>query len=373
MIHQPKYRAQFRELSGRNFQLKFLMWKQTKFRQCSRVSLLFGHSHRCLALLAIDYVVKTPEGWSVLRVLFVLLILDSQPSEELSGVVSERPAVIDYLSNPIYFSLCSKLSISIFASQHVSWTSCTPWHVFIKDHAPVWLFEAPAPSKTTSYHLLLTYLYHDHARRNRCRETLAQSRLQSWRRFVLLVLLLITDSNSSRPYLWSDYIYPSFRWHRCKKGIVTDCRRLLFFVWRWCQVYHVDIGSLEVKFEQFEEPVTCLSLCEQSSRVGGHLSPQDSIWLKLQKLAGVAAQGYVSLPGDSKLEYISKPLSAQEAPHTRFNDGACDSKSRFFAGTLYSPVHNIPGRLYRYDPTDKTCVVVDPGPFTVHNCKSPAL
>jgi len=89
MIHQPKYRTQFRELSGRSFQLKFLMWKQTKFRQCSRVSLLFGHSHRCLALLAIDYVVKTPEGWSMLRVLFVLLILDSQPSEELSGVVSE--------------------------------------------------------------------------------------------------------------------------------------------------------------------------------------------------------------------------------------------------------------------------------------------
>ena len=66
MIHQLNYQTQFRDLSGRNFQLKFLMWKQTKFRQCSRVSFLFGHSDRCLALLAIDYVVKTPEGWSML-------------------------------------------------------------------------------------------------------------------------------------------------------------------------------------------------------------------------------------------------------------------------------------------------------------------
>lgn len=127
----------------------------------------------------------------------------------------------------------------------------------------------------------------------------------------------------------------------------------------------MDVGSLEVKFEQFEEPVTCLSLCERGSRVRVSLLPQSSFCLKLEKLAGVAAQGFAFLPGDSKLEYISKPLSAQEAPYTRFNDGACDSKSRFFAGTLCSPVHNIPGRLYRYDPMDKTCTVVDPGPFTV--------
>ncbi|KAL9716164.1 hypothetical protein Ac2012v2_000609 [Leucoagaricus gongylophorus] len=133
------------------------------------------------------------------------------------------------------------------------------------------------------------------------------------------------------------------------------------------RVYHVDVGSLEVKFEQFEEPVTCLSLCERGSRVRVSLLPQSIFWLKLEKLAGVAAQGFAFLPGDSKLEYISKPLSAQEAPYTRFNDGACDSKSRFFAGTLCSPVHNIPGRLYRYDPMDKTCTVVDPGPFTDSN------
>ncbi|KAG7450426.1 uncharacterized protein BT62DRAFT_927727 [Guyanagaster necrorhizus] len=48
-----------------------------------------------------------------------------------------------------------------------------------------------------------------------------------------------------------------------------------------------------------------------------------------------------------------------------FNDGACDSKGRFFAGTVYSEVHGVPGMLYRYDPTDRSVKVVDEGPFTV--------
>ncbi|KAF5356013.1 hypothetical protein D9756_003835 [Leucocoprinus leucothites] len=118
------------------------------------------------------------------------------------------------------------------------------------------------------------------------------------------------------------------------------------------KVYHVDTKSLEVKFEQFEEPVTCLSLCEKGSGF---------------QLAGTAAQGFVHLLGNSELEYISKPLPEDETPHTRFNDGACDSKGRFFAGSLYSPNHGIPGRLYRYDPLDKTCTIADPGPFTDSN------
>lgn len=110
MIHQPKYRTQFRELSRRNFQLKFLMWKQTKFRQCSRVSLLFDHSHWCLAGPLSDWLRCEDSGRLVCASsIIVLLILDSQPSEELSGVVSEWPAVIDYSSNPIYFSPLFKI------------------------------------------------------------------------------------------------------------------------------------------------------------------------------------------------------------------------------------------------------------------------
>ncbi|KAJ3568794.1 hypothetical protein NP233_g5477 [Leucocoprinus birnbaumii] len=118
------------------------------------------------------------------------------------------------------------------------------------------------------------------------------------------------------------------------------------------RVYHVDVESLEVNLEQFEETVACLSLCATGPGF---------------RLAGAAAQGFALLPGDSKLEYISKPLPAGEIPYTRFNDGACDSKGRFFAGTLYSPKHGIPGRLYRYDPSDKTCAIADPGPFTDSN------
>jgi sugar lactone lactonase YvrE len=52
------------------------------------------------------------------------------------------------------------------------------------------------------------------------------------------------------------------------------------------------------------------------------------------------------------------------APYTRFNDGGCDSKGRFFAGTIYNKEHGIPGQLYRYDPSIMTAEVVDEGPFT---------
>ncbi|KXN89948.1 Regucalcin [Leucoagaricus sp. SymC.cos] len=131
---------------------------------------------------------------------------------------------------------------------------------------------------------------------------------------------------------------------------VTSFITPLCLISRRCkhQIFHVDTVTTEVKYEQFEESITCLSLREKDSL-----------------LACAAAQGFAVLPGDSRLEYISKPLPAQEVPHTRFNDGGCDSKGRFFAGTLYSPKHDIPGRLYKYDPFDKICSIADPGPFTV--------
>jgi sugar lactone lactonase YvrE len=84
-----------------------------------------------------------------------------------------------------------------------------------------------------------------------------------------------------------------------------------------------------------------------------------------QQLACAAARGFALLEGNSVLRYISKPLPEEHVPHIRFNDGACDSKGRFFAGTLCSKEHNIAGKLYRYDPADGSCVVVDEGPFTV--------
>ncbi|KAG2023400.1 hypothetical protein CC2G_001058 [Coprinopsis cinerea AmutBmut pab1-1] len=101
-----------------------------------------------------------------------------------------------------------------------------------------------------------------------------------------------------------------------------------------------------MEVETFDEPVSCLVL-----RRGG------------RGLACAAAQGFALLEGGSTLRYLAKPLSESERPYTRFNDGGCDSQGRFFAGTITSPEHNVPGRLYRYDPSDRSCEMVD-SPFT---------
>jgi sugar lactone lactonase YvrE len=58
-------------------------------------------------------------------------------------------------------------------------------------------------------------------------------------------------------------------------------------------------------------------------------------------------------------------MPEEYVPYSRFNDGACDIRGRYFGGTLWSKKHDVPGQLYRYDPKDGSCVVADPGPFTV--------
>ncbi|KAG5648062.1 hypothetical protein DXG03_007097 [Asterophora parasitica] len=116
------------------------------------------------------------------------------------------------------------------------------------------------------------------------------------------------------------------------------------------KVFHLHTENLELQVEQFEAPVTCLAL--RKDKIG---------------LACAAAEGFALLEGNSTLKYISQPLPVDDAPHTRFNDGACDSIGRFFAGTIYSKEHGVPGKLYRYDPNNDTCVVVDEGPFTDSN------
>ena len=70
-------------------------------------------------------------------------------------------------------------------------------------------------------------------------------------------------------------------------------------------------------------------------------------------------------PGSKELTYLSKPLPSEHVGHVRFNDGACDPQGRFVAGTLFSKEHDVPGQLYRYDPSVDKCEVLDPGPFTV--------
>ncbi|EPQ60712.1 hypothetical protein GLOTRDRAFT_68587 [Gloeophyllum trabeum ATCC 11539] len=114
-------------------------------------------------------------------------------------------------------------------------------------------------------------------------------------------------------------------------------------------VYRLDTNSSQLSVEQFDESITCLALRKSG---GG--------------LACTTATGYAVLE-DSQIKYLSRPIPQDHLPYTRFNDGACDSKGRYFAGTVYSKEHDVPGRLWRYDPADRSCVVVDEGPFTDSN------
>jgi sugar lactone lactonase YvrE len=92
------------------------------------------------------------------------------------------------------------------------------------------------------------------------------------------------------------------------------------------------------------------------------------IFLTTMQLSCAAAQGFALLEENSTLTYFSKPLPSQDIPFTRFNDGGCDSKGRFFAGTMYNKDKGISGKLYKYDPSKGSCEIVDKGPFTVCLC-----
>lgn len=92
-----------------------------------------------------------------------------------------------------------------------------------------------------------------------------------------------------------------------------------------------------------------------------------SYLLTFIQLSCAAAQGFALLEENSTITYLSKPLPPQDTPFTRFNDGGCDSKGRFFAGTIYNKDKEISGKLYRYDHSIGSCEVVDKGPFTVRH------
>ncbi|KAI5121823.1 hypothetical protein M0805_003257 [Coniferiporia weirii] len=114
------------------------------------------------------------------------------------------------------------------------------------------------------------------------------------------------------------------------------------------QVLHFNTGTSELVVDQFDEPVSCLALRQNSAG-----------------LACAAAEGFALIdPATHKLSYISKVLPPEHAGYVRFNDGACDSEGRFFAGTISSEDPYIPGQLYRYDPETGAVTLVDEGPFT---------
>ncbi|KAI0051762.1 hypothetical protein FA95DRAFT_1580489 [Auriscalpium vulgare] len=115
------------------------------------------------------------------------------------------------------------------------------------------------------------------------------------------------------------------------------------------RVLHLDTTSLELTHEEFTEPITCLALRQDG------------------RLACATASGIALLEGNSKLNYLCKPIPEPEQPYTRLNDGACDSKGRFYVGSLYNKERGIPGRLYCYNPDTGVCTVADDGPFTDSN------
>ncbi|CCM05159.1 uncharacterized protein FIBRA_07368 [Fibroporia radiculosa] len=116
------------------------------------------------------------------------------------------------------------------------------------------------------------------------------------------------------------------------------------------KVYHLNIITLDFVVDTFEDPVTSLAL-----RRNG------------KGLACTTSKGFALIEGNSTLHYLCQPLPSSHQPHTRFNDGACDYKGRYIAGTLYSPRYDVPGQLYMYDPETNLCDVIDQGPFTDSN------
>ncbi|KAI0319383.1 hypothetical protein OF83DRAFT_1055045 [Amylostereum chailletii] len=116
------------------------------------------------------------------------------------------------------------------------------------------------------------------------------------------------------------------------------------------KVFHLNTETLKLEVEHFDEPITCLVL--RRNRKG---------------LACATASGIATIEDKSTLNYLTRPIPEKDRPYVRFNDGACDSKGRFFVGSVYNKEHSIPGLLHRYDPKDGTCVVVDEGPFTDTN------
>ena len=234
------------------------MWRRTRFRQCSRVSLLFQPLAPMSNLVspAIDYVAKTPEGWFTPWAFFVLLILYSQPSEECSWVVShsEWPAVIDcffqsYLILPSIQkhplpditrndSTCRTSQIlgsSLYPSPFSR--SCIPQGLLVPfqslcikrivhlcgyprrsyptKRSPITYCQSPSSTfMTTPQEIVVEKPW----LKVGCNLGEGSYSWPSrWRQ--------TPSSTCSRPRLWSDYIYSSFRWHWWKKGNVADCRR----------------------------------------------------------------------------------------------------------------------------------------------------
>lgn len=121
------------------------------------------------------------------------------------------------------------------------------------------------------------------------------------------------------------------------------------------RLYHYDFESGKLDVEQFSEAIGCLAL-----RKGGGL-------------ACAAKRGYAVLEPRSRpttIRYLKETFSDAELRYVRFNDGACDPKGIFWAGTLeYKTAEgdHVPGGLWRFDPRNDTAHVVDTRDITDSN------
>ncbi|TRM66189.1 hypothetical protein BD626DRAFT_486977 [Schizophyllum amplum] len=127
------------------------------------------------------------------------------------------------------------------------------------------------------------------------------------------------------------------------------------------KVYHLDTNTLDTRVDEFDEKITSIAL--RPSNDGLACTTQSGYALILPS----------ETAGRPQLQYLTQPFPSHIQPHTRFNDGACDSRGRYFAGSMWNPsrANEISGKLYRYDPAlkagDDGCVVLDEGPFTDSN------
>ncbi|KAF8319926.1 hypothetical protein DL93DRAFT_2108007 [Clavulina sp. PMI_390] len=113
------------------------------------------------------------------------------------------------------------------------------------------------------------------------------------------------------------------------------------------RVFHWQPSSKTYTMDQLDQSIGCLALCQS----GG--------------LACATASGFAMIqPGSNgrpALHHFCKPLEGdpERARVQRFNDGACDAKGRFFAGTLESADPPYNGQLWCYDPLLDEAKLVD--------------
>ncbi|CAE7090212.1 unnamed protein product, partial [Rhizoctonia solani] len=121
------------------------------------------------------------------------------------------------------------------------------------------------------------------------------------------------------------------------------------------KVYNYHLDTKELVVHEYEEPVTALVI---RADVPG--------------LACAAARGFALLHPPStgsekgRIEYLATPLTAEEEAIRRFNDGACDAKGRFLAGTL-GDENAKGGSLWSYGIGDEGVRLVDGGDISDSN------